>query len=269
MIDAGNRRRPNRVMRVAVACMLGGLLINLGRSPAVAAEAGAERTVAGLDATVHATWTRLPIRDWTARASALAGMPVILDRRIDPERTVTLTARGETLREVIGTVAASLGAAVAELESTVRIVPAASQTAVAGADRDRGLRVASLPPRARAPLTTRRPWTWPAGARPRDLVTAAVEEAGVTLAGNERIPHDHFPPAELPPLSRAERLDLVLAPFDRRVLWEATGAGPRDGSSRSTPSFFRPRPAPTRSGPPTVNLRAIGRGSAPSSSATS
>jgi hypothetical protein len=253
-IDARRLGRRDPIARVAVSLMLVGLLINLGGSPAAAAKAGTERVVAGLDAAVNATWTRLPIRDWAARASALAGIPVILDRRIDPERTVTLTAQGDTLRDVIDTVASSLGAAVVELESTVRIVPTGSQKAVAGADRDRGLRVASLPPRARAPLATRRPWAWPAGAEPRDLIREAAAEAGITLAGSERIPHDHFPSAEFPPLSLAERLDLVLAHFDRRVLWEAT-RGRASGrivalDAEILPAAARAAPARTPGGEP-------------------
>jgi hypothetical protein len=209
-------------MRLVLLMVVGGLVTLSGGRAAVSAEGPAERTVAGLDAAVHATWTRLPLREWAARVSTLAGKPVILDRRLDPQRVVTLTARGEPLREVLETVAAAADAAVADLEGSVRIVPKEAGSAAARGDRDRRLRVASLPAAVRADLTARRPWRWPAGARPRDLVAAAASDAGVSVSGIESIPHDHFPAADLPPLPLAERLDLVLAHFDRRVLWEAT-----------------------------------------------
>jgi hypothetical protein len=61
-------------------------------------------------------------------------------------------------------------------------------------------------------------------ARPRDLVAAVAAEAGVApLDGIADLPHDHFPAAQLPAMSRAEKIDLVLAHFDRRVEWRTVG----------------------------------------------
>jgi hypothetical protein len=184
--------------------------------------AATSAAAAGLDVPVQATWTRLPLRQWVERAAAIAGRPVILDRRIDPDMPVTLTAAGEPLRELLDTVAAAADATTEELAGSVRIVPAAAAGRARRADRDRQLRLAKLPPAVRGPVAARRPWRWPAGSRPRDLVVAAAAEAGIELAGSDSIPHDHFPAADLPQLSLAERLDLVLAHFDRRVVWTAS-----------------------------------------------
>jgi len=181
---------------------------------------------AGLDAEVHASWTGLPLGEWADRAAEIAGMPVILDRRVDPTGPVSLASRGESLREVLAKVAAAAGAAVDELESSIRIVPAAVAGRAALAERDRRLRLARLPPDLRDALASKAAWTWPAGARPRDLVAAAALEAGVRLEGLDDLPYDHFPAASLPPLSLADRLDLVLAHFDRRVIWSLGPAGP-------------------------------------------
>jgi hypothetical protein len=249
-------------MRLVLLMVVGGLVTLSGGRAAVSAGEPAERTVAGLDAAVHATWTRLPLREWVARVSTLAGKPVILDRRLDPHRVVTLTARGEPLREVLETVATAADAAVADLEGSVRIVPKEAASAAARGDRDRRLRVASLPAAVRADLTARRPWRWPAGVRPRDLVAAAAGDAGVSVSGIESIPHDHFPAADLPPLPLAERLDLVLAHFDRRVLWKATrgaAAGRIVGiDAEILPAADGPapaKPAPVRPPRRTVKVR--------------
>jgi hypothetical protein len=182
----------------------------------------AAESPAGLDTPVQATWTRLPLRQWAEQASALAGRPVVLDRRIDPDLPVTLTTEGEPWRDVLATVAEAAGAAAEELSASVRIVPAAEAGKASRADRDRELRVAMLPAGPRGTVAARSPWRWSAGSRPADLVGRVAAEAGVEIAGLDSIPHDHFPAAELPPLSLAERLDLVLAHFDRRVLWTAT-----------------------------------------------
>jgi len=188
---------------------------------AQAADAKARQAAVGLDAEVRATWTRLPLRDWVDRAATMAGMPVVLDRRLDPQLPVTLDADGRPLRDVIATVATAASAAVDELAGSVRIVPTANAGRARKADRDRAARIAALPITVRRTVSQRRPWRWPAGARPRDLVVAAATEAGVEIAGIDSIPHDHFPAADLPALSLAERVDLVLAHFDQRVVWEA------------------------------------------------
>jgi hypothetical protein len=209
------------VSRAAITCVFVAVAVTLPVAHAQAADRTVERTVTGLDAAVQATWTRVPLRDWATRVTPLAGRPVILDRRIDPDRLVTLAARGESLRDLLTAVAAEAGAEVEELPGTIRIAPqaAAGRAAAAAADRER--RLATLPATQRKPLVKAAPWTWPAGATPRDLVAAALAAADLTVAGLEAIPHDHLPAAKLPPLPLAERLDLVLADFDRRILWAA------------------------------------------------
>lgn len=228
---------------------------------ATAAPPSAERTVTGLDAEVHASWTRVPLRDWTSRVTELAGRPVILDRRINPDLPVTLVAHGEPLREILHRVAAEAGAAVDELESTIRIVP----TAVAGrsfhADQDRRLRVSKTPPDLRRLLIATAPWAWPAASRPRDLVTSLAASSGLDLEGIDTIPHDHFPAADLPGLSLAERLDLVLAHFDRRVIWGGRSGKPAgriiaiDAEIAAAAHHQKPRSPPTAKPGRTVKVR--------------
>lgn len=201
--------------------ILAGLVILAGGPPAPATDA------AGLDAPVHASWTGLPLRQWAERASSLAGRPVVLDRRIDPEILVTLSASGAPIRRVIDEVAARAGAVPEELAGSLRLVPQTEAGRASRAERDRSRRVATLAPGPRDKLAARRAWRWPAGSRPRDLVAQAAADAGLEVVGLEEIPHDHFPAADLPPLSLAERLDLVLAHFDRRVLWEPMPGGAR------------------------------------------
>ncbi len=209
----------------------------------LAAPPPAERTVAGLDAEVSGSWTGLPLRAWAERATTLAGRPVILDRRIDPQIPVTFTARGEPLRTVLDRVAAAANAAVDELDATLRIAPpsAAGRAAAGAAQRRREL--ATVPPALRRRLTDAKPWQWPAGARPRDLVAGLAAEAGLEVAGLEAIPHDHFPAADLPAVSLAERFDLVLAHFDQRVAWDGRPGQP----AGRIVSLTDAAPAPERS----------------------
>lgn len=207
-------------MRLAVSLAIG--LCTLGMAAGFAADTSV-RPTAGLDAEVHASWTRVPLRAWAERVSSIAGRPVILDRRINPDLPVTLTARGEPLREILARVAAEVGGAVDELESSVRLVPASLAGKARQADEDRRHRLAKASASVRRILTTDEPWAWPTAARPRDLVEALAKKGRLDVHGIDTIPHDHFPAADLPKLSLAERFDLVLAHFDRRVAWNTSG----------------------------------------------
>lgn len=193
------------------------------------------------DRPVRATWTGLPLAAWAERAGALAGRPVVLDRRIDPDRPVTLAADGVPLGAVLEQIAASVDAAVEPLASSIRLVPAEARGRLVAAERRRDAELAAVPADRRRRARGRAAWQWPAGSRPRDLVEAAARDGGITLAGLDAVPHDHLPAATLPSLSLAERLDFVLAHYDLRVAWDGT---PRVVPLEPTPALAQAAPAP-------------------------
>ncbi len=229
---------PARVRSTVAGLVVAAVL--LGVPPALAAD---------LDRPVTAAWTGIGLRDWAARASELAGMPVLVDPHIDPDTSITLDCRDEPLRELLGRAAAAAGGALACLRSTVRIAPPATAAELERAEAAREAALPALPPRQRAALAARQPWNWPAGARPRDLVKDAAAAAGITLEGLADVPHDHLPAAALPPLSLAERLDLVLAGYGLRVAWSPgkgqvvpLAVGLPDGISRADSANLRTPP---------------------------
>ena len=177
----------------------------------------------GLDTEVRATWTRVPLRAWADHASELAGLPVIVDRRLDPELTVTITTDGDPLRSLLDRVATSAGGVVEPLAATVRIVPKAVAGRATAAEAARETAIRRLPARMQRRLEHRASWNWRAGATPRDLIGDLATEASLPLLGIERIPHDHLSAGSLPGLTLAERIDLVLAQFDLRVDWTPQG----------------------------------------------
>jgi hypothetical protein len=186
--------------------------------------AGAAPAADRLDMPLTATWSGIGLREWADRVAAAVGLPVVVDRRLDPDTRVSLDCRAEPLRGVLGRGAAAAGGDVAVLASTARIVPAGTAATIVAAESARVAAIRGLPPRQRAVLDERRPWTWPAAARPRDLIADRAAAGGVRLAGLDSLPHDHLPAASLPAISLAEGLDLVLAHYDLRVDWR-TGPG--------------------------------------------
>jgi len=240
-----------RLALAATALAMAYMLVD-GLGSAAGGRALAASESAGLDAAVHASWTGLPLREWAARMTTVAGRPILLDRRIDPTRPVTLTARGETVRTVLERVATEAEAAVEEVGSTIWIVPPdrTGQAARAAADRQR--RVDILPPPLRRTLLARDPFVWPAGARPGDLAAQLATAAQLKIDGLTAIPHDHLPAATLPSLPLAERLDLVLAQVDRRIVWNDRGGrivAIDDDVSAEVRAKLGAAPSPAATGP--------------------
>ena len=185
-----------------------------------------------LDAPITATWSGIGLREWAGRVGHTAGLPVLVDRRLDPDTAIRLECREEPLHEVIARAAAVVGGEVATLDSSIRIVPRGMASLVSRAEAARKTRLASLPSQQRSVLDTPMPWQWAAGARPRDLVAAAATKAGITLEDVAVVPHDHQPAMSLPELTLAEGLDLLLCPFDLRVDWQAAPASARVPTGR-------------------------------------
>jgi hypothetical protein len=271
--------RPYSLPWRRAAALLAAILAGLETFPLPESRAAEPPTVpaAAPHPVVNATWTALPLRQAADRLAAIAGRPIVVDRRIDPGVPITRDMRDEPLDETLSIVAAAGGGEVASLRSSIRIVPAGAGTIVERAEAARERRIAALPSADRRHLAQRRVLEWPDGGRPRDIVEAVAAEAGVSLTGLDALPHDHFPRGSLPPLSLAERLDLLLAHFDRRIEWKtgadgrpvgtivpiATGleqaaAPPRTaGDGRQRPKRPAPQTATARqpAAPPTFSLR--------------
>ncbi len=169
---------------------------------------------------VSVSWTGLPLRQVADRLSELVRQPIIVDRRLDPDTRITLSVTQQPLADVLLAVASAADGDRAMLGSWMRLCPTGQATALEAARIQRTAEIASLPATCRMLAAKRREWSWPEGASPRDLLTKATDEGGIALDGIAAIPHDHFPAASLPPLSLADRLDLLLAHFDRRVAWK-------------------------------------------------
>ena len=185
-----------------------------------------------LDTPITATWSGIGLREWAGRVGHTAGLPVLVDRRLDPDTVIRLECREEPLHEVIARAAAVAGGEVVTLDSSIRIMPRGMASLVSRAEAARKTRLASLPSRQRSVLDTPLAWQWAAGARPRDLVADAATQAGITLEDVAIVPHDHLPAMSLSELTLAEGIDLLLCPFDLRVDWQAAPAAARVPTGR-------------------------------------
>ena len=221
---------------------------------------------ADLEAPVRASLQQLPLGQLVERLGSMTGTPVVLDRRIAPTQPASLQARGESLRDVLLQIAADHGADLADLTATVWLVPPGEAGQLEQADRLRQHALARLPAVTRASLNRTAAWEWSAGTTPATLLTTLLETATpqrLVIDWDEQpaLPHDHLPAGSLPPLSLAERFDLIAMRYGMRVNW--TQAGPSQhlcgrlvplpaGSPETAPRPAPPQPArrPRRSTPP-------------------
>jgi len=186
---------------------------------------------ADLSAPITATWSGIGLRSWAERISETAGVPVLVDRRLDPDTVIRLDCQSEPLLDVLTRAATAAGGELAVLKSSIRIVPRGMADVTIRAEAARTTRTGSLPPRQRSVLADTEPWHWPAGARPQDLLRDAAAQAAIRLDGIDTVPHDHLPAVSLPEMTLAERLDLLLAPFDLRVDWLVARTAAKGGAT--------------------------------------
>jgi len=207
------------------------------------APAPAEAPAASAPVTV--VWTALPLEAVLERLATSAGVSVVRDRRVAPDTRITLTAEGESIEVVLERVAEAAGAEVADLGSYLRLAPLGQADSLHHAQQIRTTALSQLPSQLRTLAHHKEAWDWPAGARPRDLLARAAAQAGLSLAGVERVPHDHLPAMTLPPLSLADRLDLLLAHYDFRVEWSAPTSAAGRPELRIVPLAHPPESLPT------------------------
>ena len=108
-----------------------------------------------------------------------------------------------------------------------------------------------MPAAVSRPLLQPKPLAWPDFATPRDILTDLARQNGLTLEGLDRVPHDLWAAADLPPLSLVERLTLVANQFDLTFALSADGrtvtlAAHSRGSAGGTTARRASRRPPSR-----------------------
>ncbi len=153
------------------------------------------------------------LRDQLQRLAEWQRVAIFLDRRIDPDRSIELSARQITLAELLAQLAVQADGTVSYVGSVVYIGPQDKVAGLASVAQQRAREARALPDVVGRPLLTRRRWGWDELAEPRALLVELAQEVGMVIEGIETIPHDLWPQADLPPLSWTDRMSIVLAGF--------------------------------------------------------
>ena len=159
------------------------------------------------------TSTNSPLAAALNSLSASNRLAIVLDRRIDPNQTLTLTVAGQPLEDVLARIAESERLGLSLWEPIVYVGPPQDAAALRTLAWLRREEAAALPAPRRQALSAVRAWEWEDLATPRDLLAALAAEARVKIEGLDRIPHDLWAARRLPPLAWTDRLTLVALQF--------------------------------------------------------
>lgn len=162
---------------------------------------------------VGITWNQAPIRNALTSVSRTERIAMVLDRRIDPQRTVNLAGDLEPLEIVCQRIAGKLNAGVCRVGPVVYFGPSSTTQKLATVAALRRAEVEALGA-SRKERIGAKPFHWDTLAEPRTLVKNLAAELGLTVAEPNDLPHDLWPEQNLPPLVWSDRLTLVLAGFD-------------------------------------------------------
>ncbi len=167
-----------------------------------------------LNTPVGVTLGGSPLREGLYRFGRTQRVAVLLDRRIDPGRQLDVTLHQVPLGQALHRIAEAGGMGLAQLGPLFYFGPApaaARLRTLATLKRDE---LQGLPHDAARRLAQSRSFRWDDLATPRELLIALAREGRFELEGLERVPHDLWAGAELPPLALADRLTLIAAQFE-------------------------------------------------------
>lgn len=168
-----------------------------------------------LEAQLGITWSSQPLRDALANLSENQRIALWLDRRIDPNQAPDLSFERMSLRAILHQIAGRLQSGVGYVGPIVYVGPREVASKLWTLSALHRQEIQKFPAAVRTRWEPAQPVQWPELSTPQQLLLATANEVPCTLDGLESIPHDLWPARNLPPLTPAERLELILAGFDR------------------------------------------------------
>jgi len=173
---------------------------------------------------ISVTWSGMPLRRGLANLARSQRIAVLLDRRIDPDRTLELTFDGGTVEELFERIARDQDLGLSWFGPLAYFAPPAAARRLRTVTTLRENEAKQLPSKKIGQaLLRQRAWKWDDLAAPRELLEKLAGEAGVRLEGLAQVPHDLWPAADLPPMTLVDRLSLVLGEFDLTVRFDDDG----------------------------------------------
>lgn len=167
-----------------------------------------------LDSPVGGRWGSNPLRAALGNLARNQEVAIFLDRRVDPDQTVDLVIADTPLRVLFQRLADQLQLGVGQVGPVIYLGPPRTAAVLGTVAALREEQDQRLPSAVRSRLRRTQPLRWPELTTPREVIQDLADEAGLQVAGLEQIPHDLWPEVDLPPLTFAQSLSLILAGFE-------------------------------------------------------
>lgn len=169
------------------------------------------------------TWNAVPLGEALRNLSQTQRVAVLLDRRVDPEQTVSITLADLSPAEAIARTASGQKLAAAMLGPLAYVGPPAQTRQIRTLAALRKHEAQQLPTAAKQAALASRRMSWDDLATPKEILAGLAQEAQVKLLGLELVPHDLWGAAELPPMPWTDRLTAVAAPLGLTFRFDKTG----------------------------------------------
>ena len=165
----------------------------------------------------------LALRPALASLSRSQHVAILLDRRIDPDRKIELSAHDVSLQALLELIADKKQMGLGQVGTVIYLGPKATAEKIRTLAALRREEALHLPAGPRSHILQLRPVHWSELSTPRDLIAALAAECHVEIHGAERIPHDLWAAADLPRANFIDRLTLIAAQFDLTFRFAADG----------------------------------------------
>ena len=149
----------------------------------------------------------------------------VIDRRLDPEQSVSCPSTSAPLSEFLPQLLKTIGADAVVVGSTVIVGPQEPirELRTLGEIQRVELQKCGLPAPRKQALGRPTELHWEELAEPRELVAQLTQRALVDLAGTELIPYDLWGRGSLSGMTPGEAVTVVAWQYDLQLKWEASG----------------------------------------------
>jgi hypothetical protein len=163
---------------------------------------------------VDLVWSENPLRDALASFARVQNVAVLVDRRIDPSRKMTLALKQSLLGDSLLAIAMTGEMGVTLAGPVAYFGPTDATAKLRTLIYLREEEARKMPPAAAKSFFQTKPLAWDDFSQPRAIMERLAQDNHLAIAGLDRIPYDLWSAADLPPMTLLERLSLITVQYD-------------------------------------------------------
>jgi hypothetical protein len=175
------------------------------------------------DQPVSISWSGIPLRQALSNLARSQRVPIVLDRRTDPDQEIEITLSDVSLNAALKSIALRLNLGVSRVGAVIYLGPPKTAERLRTLVELRKQEIGGLPQGSRLTLSTLKRCRWAMLSTPRELLAEAARDYRVRIEPLESVPHDLWPAADLPAMGLTERVSLIAVQFDLTFEFVADG----------------------------------------------